>query len=184
MIIGKIVKESFKVLILASILSSIGGLGLQSVQNKLVMLVPLLILLPSLNGMIGNYGIVITAKFTTALYERKIKRPWWHSHFVKHLYKVIIPIALISAVYISVLSVFIAYMRGFNFDLILLLKIIGLVVLTTILLVAIIFLISIIGGLYVYHRKEDPDDMLIPITTSVADLGSMLLFSGMIRWMF
>lgn len=184
MIIGKIVKESFKVLILASILSSIGGLGLQSIENKLVAIIPLLILLPALNDMIGDYGITITAKFTTALYERKIKRPWWRSHFVKHLYKVIIPIALISAVYISVLSIFIAYARGFSFDLVLSLKIIGTVILTTLLLVGIIFLIAIIGGLYVYRKKEDPDDMLIPITTSVADLGSMLLFSGMIHWMF
>ncbi|MBI2129540.1 magnesium transporter [Candidatus Woesearchaeota archaeon] len=184
MIIGKIIKESLKVLILASILSSVGGFGLQTIQIKLAAIIPLLILLPSLNDMIGDFGMIITSKFTTALYERKIKRPWWRSHFVKHLYRVIIPIALISAVYISILSVFIAYARGFSFDIILLLKIIGLVALTTALLVVIIFLISIIGGLYVYHRKEDPDDMLIPITTSVADLGSMLLFSGMIRWMF
>jgi len=44
-------------------------------------------------------------------------------------------------------------------------------------------LISITG--LVFHKLgKDPDNYLIPITTSIADLTSMLLFASMIKLIF
>ncbi len=176
-LMSKIIRESWKVLIIASILSSIGGLGLKSIQDKLVLLVPLIIVLPALNGMIGNFGIIITAKFTTTLFEGKIKGRLLKTYFVRHLFKEIMPIALVAAIYISLLSCFIAYFKGYGFEWISLGKVLLITLISTITLVLIIFLIAIVYGYHVYKNNEDPDDVLIPITTAIADLGTMVIFS-------
>jgi len=183
-IIWKIIKESWKVLIIASILSSIGGFGLKTIQEKLVIFLPLLIALPALNDMIGDFGTIITAKFTTSLFEGKIKKPLIKSYFVKHLFKDIMPIALFMAVYISLLSVLVALFMGFETNFVFFLKMLLITLVSTASLVILIFLVAIIGGYKVYKNKEDPDDILIPITTSIADLGTMIIFSGLIYLLF
>ena len=61
----KIMKESIKILILASLISSLGGIGLESVNVKLIALLPLLILLPAMNDMIGDFGAIISSRIST-----------------------------------------------------------------------------------------------------------------------
>ena len=63
-----IIKESFKMLVLAALLTSLGGLGIQGIKQNLILILPLLIILPALNAMVGNIGTVVSSKFTTALY--------------------------------------------------------------------------------------------------------------------
>lgn len=180
----KIVKESVKVLILASILSSIGGISLQVIDKKLLFILPLLILLPGLNNMIGSFGTIMSSKFTTMLYLGKIKDRWWQSRELKTTIWILIAISIISAVYIGLLSNLIAFWKDFPITSILIAKIVVISLIATLMLVSLIILISIIAGFRIYKKNEDPDNFLIPITTSVADLGSMLIFSGLIYILF
>ena len=53
-----------------------------------------------------------------------------------------------------------------------------------IILVAVIFSVSIIGGLGIYHKKEDPNNFLIPIATSVADLLNLVIFAILVGMFF
>jgi mgtE-like transporter len=179
-----IVNESLKVLILASILSSIGGIRLENIRSQIIAIVPLLILLPALNDMIGDFGSIVSSKFTTLLFLRKVPTKWWNSRLVHELIFTILVVALISSVYVSFLSCFIATARGFAFDIIVMTKVLLISVLATLALVSIICLISIMWGLYIFHKNEDPNNFLIPLTTAVADLGSMLIFGAMIVAMF
>ncbi len=180
----EIFKESIGVLLVSSVIGLIGGLFLRSIEERLLVILPLVILLPALNGMIGDFGIIMTSKITTALYERKIKKNGFHSKIVRHLFKEILPISILSAIYISLLAVFIAHAKGFSFNIVTMWKILGITLATTISLVFFIFLVAVIGGIYVYKKKKDPDDILIPITTSVADLGSMAIFSLLVMLLF
>ncbi len=180
----RIIKESWKVLIIASILSSIGGIGLRTVQEKLMLFIPLLITIPALNDMMGDFGIIIVSRFTTSLSEGKIKRPLYKSHFVKHLFRDIMPIAIFMAIYITILSIVVSIFKGFQMDYSVFIKLLIITVLSTLVLVLLIFIVAIIGGYYVYHKNQDPDDILIPITTSIADLGSMLSYSLFIYLFF
>lgn len=180
----KIVKESIKILILASVISSIGGIGLETIQKKLLLIVPLLILLPSLNDMIGDFGTIMSSKFTTLLYLGKIKERWWKSKELKTLIWILVIISLISAIYIALLANLIAYWRGFEITTDITIKVILISILATLILVTAIISMSIIAGFIVYKKNEDPDNFLIPITTSIADLGSMLIFSGLIYLLF
>ena len=60
---GTIVRESIKILLLASIISSFGGLALDRIELFFLSIYPLVLLLPSLNNMIGNYGTIISSRF-------------------------------------------------------------------------------------------------------------------------
>jgi mgtE-like transporter len=180
----KIIKESLKILILASILSSIGGVSLQAIEKKLFLILPLLILLPGLNNMIGSFGTIMSSKFTTLLYLGKLNERWWKSKELMSTIWIIIITALISAIYIGLLSNLIAFWRGFSITPDLVVKVMFISLLATVLLVSLIICISIIAGFRVYKKNKDPDNFLIPITTSIADLGSMLIFSGLVYLLF
>lgn len=183
-IISKIIRESYKILIIASIISTIGGVGLEALQQKVVAFLPLLILLPALNSMIGSFGTLVSSKFTTFLFLGKIQKKAWQSKELNSLLKNILSIALIVSIYLGVLTSFISYLRGFAIDLLTMLKIILISLILTSTLVIIIISVGVIGGLIVYKRNADPNNYLIPLTTSMADFGSLLLLTGILYFFF
>ncbi len=177
---SRIITESFKILIVASIVSTIGGIGLQALQDKITVIIPLLILLPALNHTIGSFGTIVSSRFATDLYLGKVNRSWWRSKTVNNLLKSIMVIAFITSFYISILSTAVSVYRGFPVDMLLFLKILLISLTTTMIIVGIVFFLSVMGGLYIYSKKKDPNNFLIPLTTSVADLGSMVVYSVLI----
>ncbi len=180
-----IVRESIKILIIASVISTVGGVWLQSIQTTIITVLPLLILIPALNDMVGDFGTIISSKFTTALHLGRIKpRQWWTSTDLKRLMGVIGGVAAISAVYIGLVACLLAALKGFVLTADLVLYMVGLSAIVTAILVTIIATLSIAIGLYVYSRGEDPNNFLIPIVTAIADLGSMAIFSVLVMAIF
>ncbi|HKZ49994.1 MAG TPA: magnesium transporter [Candidatus Nanoarchaeia archaeon] len=180
----KILKESIKILIFASIVSSIGGIGIEALKIKIAAIIPLVIMLPALNDMIGDFGTIISSKFTTLLYQGKIRSKWWESSELGDEFRVISSIALFAAFYLGAVSVLIATLQGAPIEIVEALKIMAISFMATATLVMIIFFLAIIGGLWVYKRGKDPNNFLIPITTSVADFSSLILFSLMVAFLF
>ena len=179
-----IVKESLKILIMASIISSIGGIGMESISSRLVTIIPLLILLPALNDMVGDFGCIVSSKFTNMLYLGKVGNKWWRSRHLHTLFLVILSTSFITSVFIGVAASVIAYWSGFSLTLDVFLKVLSIAVLSNIILVTVIFTISIIGGLGIYHKNEDPNNFLIPIATSVADLLNLAIFAALVVMFF
>lgn len=181
----KIFTESLKIVILTSIISSVGGVSLENINVKLVALLPFLILLPAMNDMIGNFGTILSSKLTTLLYMGKIReKGWWSSHKVGNLFLIIAVVAFLSSIYISLLACVIALLKGFELDALFVLKTLMATVMVTALLIVFMFWLTATAGFYIFKKNEDPDNFLIPITTSVADLGTMIIMSGVIYWMF
>lgn len=180
----KIIRQSILVLIFAAVISSLGGIGLAGIEEKLTMFLPLAILVPALNNMAGNFGIIIVSRFTTYLQEKRIKKFRWDSKLLRHLFKDVFFVAILSAVYIAVLANAIGLFKGVSITLETLLKTTLITTSVTILLILILFFVAVFGGLYVYRRNQDPDNVLIPITTALADLGSLILFSLLVGLLF
>ncbi len=177
-IVANIVRESLKILIFASVLSTLGGIGLRSVSSELMTILPLLVLLPALNDMIGDFGTVASSKISTGLFLGKIKQKGiFSSEFVRSLFKVHLKVALVSAVYISVGAFLLAGFQGYIFNASAFLRVLGLTTAASALLVVIIFTISYTWGVREFKRGEDPNNFLIPISTAIADFGSLLIFS-------
>ena len=179
-----IVRESLKILVLASIISSIGGISMESITAQLLVITPLLILMPAMNDMVGDFGCIVSSKFTTMLYLGKVNRKWWRSRHLHTLFLVILFTSFLTSVFIGVAASVIAYWQGFSLTFDVFLKILSIAVLSNLIIVAIIFCISIIGGLGIYGKKEDPNNFLIPITTSVADLLNLVIFAVLVGMFF
>lgn len=180
--IREILKDSLPVLIAASAISLIAGIFLQRIEEKLLVILPLIVILPALNDMIGDFGIIMTSRITTVLYKKQGKKK--EKIIAKHLLHEIIPIAIFSAGYISVLAIVISHLRSFPISFGLLWRVLIITGMTTLTLVLLVFFLAVGGSIYVYKRKLDPDDILIPITTSVADLGSVAVFSFLVSFLF
>jgi len=178
-----IIKESIKILLFASIISSFGGLALEQIKSIFLSFTPLIILMPVLNDMIGNYGTIISARFSTLLHEKKMKNVW-NNEEIKKLFLQTIIISLLTLI-ISISAAFlISFLSGYELTKIVALKISLIGLITVISLIIIIFVIAIIAGLYFYKKKEDPNNFLIPITTSIADLGNMLVLALLVILFF
>ena len=179
-----IIKESIKILLLASIISSFGGLAMESIKTILISITPMIILLPTLNDMIGDYGVIVSSRFSTMIHEGKIKGKLFSNKELKklflHIFITSLIMAFLSAIFALVISNF---FNGFN-SIVLSLKIIFVVLLDVILIVNILFFSSIIIGRHIYKKGEDPNNFLIPITTSIADFGNMIILSILIIIIF
>ncbi len=172
------------ILILASILSSIGGIGLETVQEKIFLILPLLILLPALNGMVGNFGIIFSSRYTTLHYQKRLGKEKFMNRALKKHFILVLLISIICAFYISTLSFAISFIKGFKIEPIIYIKVSAITILSALILVFIVSIITVIAGNYSIKKKKDPDNIIIPLTTSIADLGSMIIFSLLVYLIF
>lgn len=179
-----IFKESIKVLILASVISSLGGLALERVKFLFVSLVPLIIMFPALNDMIGDYGTILASRFSTMLHEGKIHSKWWKNRELKELFLQVFIISLLTTGLSLGLSFIAAQFSSHQIDFAHGVKIFIAVFIDAMLLIILLFFISVVGGLYFYHKKEDPNNLLIPLVTSVADFGNIVILSLLIVVLF
>ena len=179
-----IMKESIKLLIFVSLLSTVGGMFLESIKESFITILPLLIILPALNGMIGNYGSVVSSRMTTMLHKGTVLNKWWSDPKVKKILAQIFILSIITAMLVSFASLILSAVLGFALDSIIVVKIFSICIIETAILIMIISLVSIITGIYFHKKHEDPDNFLIPITTTIADFGSILILFLLILLLF
>jgi mgtE-like transporter len=178
-----IIRESIKILLFASIVSSLGGLALEHIKTVFVSIIPLIILLPALNDMIGDYGTIVSSRFSTMLHEGKT-RNWRKNKELRRLFTQIFIISTMTAIISSVIALIISVFSGYASSITIVSKILFIALIDVTLLVSVLFLLSITAGLYFYRKGEDPNNFLIPITTSIADFGNMLALSVMVILFF
>ncbi|MBU2503754.1 MAG: magnesium transporter [Nanoarchaeota archaeon] len=180
---GTIVKESLKILLLASIISSFGGFALDRIELLFLSIYPLVLLLPSLNNMIGNYGTIISSRFSTMLYEGKVEKKWWKDSELKKLFCQIMIITLMGVILSTGIAFAITHFsQGLSFDMAL--RVFFIVLIDAAILANILFFIAVFAGLYLYKKQEDPNNFLIPLTTSIADFANMVILAVLILVLF
>lgn len=182
--IKKIIYQTPSPLVTAAMISSVGGISLSFVREEVTTILPLLILLPALNNMVGGYGSILASKFTTWLYRGAVPLRWWKSTRLRGLIKNIYLIALFYSLFIAFLASVLSYYQGFSLTTSVFFRIILLGVVTTTALIGCLSLLVIIIGIFLYQRRLDPDNYLIPFATSIADLGALLAFGGLVHLLF
>lgn len=178
-----VIKESIKILVLASIISLFGGFSIEKIKNIFLSITPFVILLPTLNDLVGDFGTIVSSKFSTMLHEGKLKEKWWRQAQILKLYYQIMLIGFISVVLSSILSIGISNFFG-ELSKSIAINIFLISIIDVLILINVIFLISVFSGLYVYKKKEDPNNFLIPISTSVADFANMIVLSILVVLFF
>ncbi|HIH42686.1 TPA: hypothetical protein HA246_03510 [Candidatus Woesearchaeota archaeon] len=185
----KIVRESLKILLITSIINTMGGASIEAIQERLFALLPFLILLTPLNDFVGNLGTILASKFTTYLYLGKITdQHWYHNPSMRELMLKLMIIAIFCGLYLSIGAFVIAAIKGFEhgllFSIFFLLRLVMGTLFTALLLLLILIFVTATFGWYVYKKNQDPDNFLVPLTTSIADIGTMVLFAATIHFLF
>ncbi len=179
-----VIKEGLLILIFASAISSFGGFAIERIKTLFTTIIPLIIMLPALNDMIGDYGSIISSRFVTMLYKGEIKKGWKDNAKIKRLYAQIITISVLIASASAVISMIISGFSGYMITSIIAAKLLLIVWLDVALLVTLLFAVSIAAGLYFFKKHEDPNNFLIPIATSTADFGNMVLLAILVTVLF
>jgi mgtE-like transporter len=179
-----ILKESLKILFFASIISSLGGFALENMKAAFISIIPLVVLLPALNDMIGDFGTIVSSKFSAMLHEGLIKDGWWNEYEIKKIFKQIILVAIITSIFSSTMALAFSTLSGYSVGKAVFLKILSITLIDVLLLVTLLFFTSIFAGLYFYKKQEDPNNLLIPITTSIADFGNMIILACLVFLFF
>ena len=149
----------------SSILSVIGGTGLEAVSDKVLPLVPLLIALPALNTLVGDYSSIIAAHTGD-----KSERKRTHREVFRAIFKVI----AINIAAICLLSIALAVKRGY-LDPVFFVKFTLFVSISVVIIVIFMFGINKSLDRLLLKKGFYPDDLLIPVSTGLADL-TMLTF--------
>lgn len=150
----------------ASALSLIGGIGLETVADKILPLVPLIIAIPGLNDMVGDYASIIAAHHGDPTESKRTK-----SQLLGAIFKVV-GFNILSLV---LLSLGLAYYRGYAFEYSFVIKFCIFITLAIVLTIFVIFALAGTLEAILKNKKVNPDELLIPIITSLADI-IMLLF--------
>ncbi|HLC62837.1 MAG TPA: magnesium transporter [Candidatus Nanoarchaeia archaeon] len=181
---SRILKESIKILLLASVISSIGGLAIEKIKVIFISIIPLVILLPALNDMIGGYGAIFSSKFSTLLHEGKVKKNFRYDKEIKKLFLQILIIAVIMVIITTIFALIISSFTDYHVSSIIIVKILAIALIDVVLFVTLLMIVSIVAGLYIYRKQEDPNNFLIPIATSIADFGNMVILAGLVLLFF
>lgn len=180
----QIIAENLIPVVFSSTITIIGGIGLAVIDKKLYFLLPVLITMPALADMVGDFSTIIASKSVALIEQKKLPRHWEHSKVILGLAFNMLWIALLYSLIIGLVSLLIAAWQGFPIEGLFVAKFVFILGLINILMVLFLIIFSIRIGILVAYHGHDPDNFLIPITTSMADVGVLLLFSVMVYLFF
>ena len=179
-----IVRESIQILLVSAVLSAAGGLALENIKEIFVVIIPLIILMPTLNDMVGDYGTIISSRFSTMLHEGLVRKKWWAEKSIKILFWQVLIIALLTTLISTTVALIVSLFSSYRLNAMIVLKVFTITIVDVALLVLIMFISSVILGLHYFNKKEDPNNFLIPIITSIADFGNMIIMAVLVVLLF
>jgi cation transporter-like permease len=139
----------------------IGGLGLQAVREELIAFTPLIIALPAMNAITGDYALLITTH---------LGDPETYSARVKKLLLSLLISVPITIFGISFVSLSIASIQNYPVDFALVKEFVVLIGLTLIAILSLTLIMVFITNLFLKKSTLNSDDILIPLTTTFSSL--------------
>lgn len=150
----------------------VGGIGLQTVTSELVLITPLLVAMPAINAMAGDYATVVTAH---------IGDPEMSRGSVKKLARALAISLPISAFGVVGLSMFLGAAQGYQINQAFVLTYGGFVLGSLSGVVGITVLASVLLNRVLVSRMVNSDDVLIPVSNVIASV-LILLSIAVAAW--
>lgn len=163
----KIFKESIVVVIVSSILGLISGTILSENQEVLYSFPIILLMLPSLNSLIGDISTVLTSRLTSHLYIGTLPSKIQKSDRLKEDFYGLLITILLSLFALIMLGYFVGIITGIS--IVNPFLIILIIMITILLLFGSMFMFLFIGSIFLFKKGKDPNNFLIPIVTSLLD---------------
>jgi len=168
----KIMKESIYIVIISSLLGLISGTVLSTNEGLLYSVPILLLVLPALNSLIGDFTTILISRLTTHLHIGTIPSIVKRSRrLMVDFYGLLLSIIL-STVFLIVVGYGMALIT--KIEIINPLIIISIIIFTVIFLFIVLFIVLFISSVFLFRRGKDPNNFLIPGVTSLIDLLSPL----------
>ena len=169
----KVFKESIIIVIISSIMGLLSG-TLLSINEKIIYAIPIILLiLPSLNSLIGDICTVLTSRLTTHLHIGSIPPKVQKSERLVEDF-----IGLLITILLSLLVlIFLGFMIGIStgINIINPFLIIFIIILTILSLFFCLFILLFISSIYLFKKGKDPNNFLLPLSTSLCDFLTPLL---------
>jgi mgtE-like transporter len=141
---------------------------LLSFNEDLLYTVPvMLLILPALNSLIGDISTVLVSRLTTHLYIGTLQPRVQKSERLKEDFLGLLITLLLSLFALILLGYLVSLISGIQ--IVNPLVVILIVCFTIILIFAIMFLLSFVSAIVLFKRGMDPNNLLIPLITSLAD---------------
>jgi len=153
----------------------LGGIGIEFTETDLLPIIPLVIALPALNTMVGDYATIIAAHAGNPAQRSSTRR------------KLIRSIAKSTAVNIFgtiALSTILAARRGYVQQEGFIFTFILFVVVSVSVIVSIMFTITYLIDKILEKHRLNPDDILIPIVTTITDVFMLGLIALAAKFIF
>lgn len=163
----KIFKESIIIVLISSVMGLFSGTLLSSSERVLSSFPIILLVLPSLNSLIGDISTVLVSRLTSHLYIGTLSPKIEVSDRLKQdFYGLSITILLSLAALISL-----GYMLGsvIGIEIVNPLLIISILIITILILFGFMFVFLFMGSILIFRKGNDPNNFLIPMITSLAD---------------
>ena len=163
----KIFKESIIIVIVSSFMGLISGTILSSNERILYSFPIILLILPSLNSLIGDISTVLSSRLTSHLYIGTIPPKIQKSDRLKEDFYGLLITILLSLIALIVLGYSMGIATGI--EIVNPVLIIIILLITILLLFVSLFIFLFISAIYIFKQGKDPNNFLIPFVTSLAD---------------
>lgn len=165
-------KESMPLLSMLVALEIVAGQVLYQSEDKLLAVPILLVMIPVINGVGGNLGSILGARLSSGLHVGSVELKFKAPELRKNILTTVL-LGIVSYTSITIFILVVAPLLGISMEtngVNILLKA-GLVMMGTgLLLIAIVIGISVFVARFSFENGFDPDNMVIPVVTTLSDL--------------
>jgi len=163
----KIFKESVIVVLISSVMGLFSGTLLSNNERVLYSFPIILLVLPSLNSLIGDISTVLVSRLTSHLYLGTLTPKIQVSDRLKQDFYGLLITILLSLVALIRLGYLLASVTGI--EIVNPLLIISIFIITILILFGLMFIFLFMGSILIFRKGKDPNNFLIPMVTSLAD---------------
>ncbi len=141
---------------------------LLSNNEKILYSFPIILLvLPSLNSLIGDISTVLISHLTSHLYLGTLSPKIQVSDRLKQDFYGLLMTILLSLVALISLGYLLGIVTGI--EIVNPLLIISIIIITILILFGLMFVLLFISSIFIFKKGKDPNNFLIPMVTSLAD---------------
>jgi mgtE-like transporter len=169
--IKKIILESLPMLIIPLSWTAVGGLAIASYEELFLVNPSLLVMLPALSDLAGDFGFITSSRLSESLHVGRIQPKFKEVFTIKWELATIVFIGFISASYLGILSYLTTTI--INIGNIGLMKIVGISLISVMMLVSFQIILSVFVSFIAFARGLDPDNVTIPIVADLGDMGGI-----------
>jgi mgtE-like transporter len=170
-----IVKHSIPLLTLMIVIEIVAGQILQGNQNILIAFPIFFISIPVINSVGGNLGSVLGARLASGLHVGYIEYTLKDKNMQENVVTTLV-MGLFTYFILAIVIYYVALLGGVQVG-ISLMEFVSIILCVGILLILIICLASVLTAFWSFKKGLDPDDMVAPVVTTLADTtGIVFLF--------